>query len=293
MSEAPRQSLTLIVPVTDSDSCMRELEQYAPALVAGWSRVPGVRTACLALLPAVPRAPCALLFESSFVGDLSRLARDLWREVGPELSAIFQHCEGYPAPAAPGDLAAFLRARARRATPVSAFGSGSRDAHPYGAAWRRAKEALFAAELVWPKRAPASPTEPQVLEQRCAAVGFQESEPGVPLVHVAEILPGVRARDRLKRALRAIECEAPVGAPAARFLLDRERLVFLAYPKERAAPFSERLSQEAGPLLERIWAQTRGLPYCGPLLRRALRRRRIERFVLGERVPVAVWFNAG
>jgi hypothetical protein len=292
MSEAPRQSLTLIVRVTDSGSCTRELEQRAAELAAGWSRVPGVRTACLAFLPAVPGAPCALLFESSFVGDLSRLARDLWRELGPALSAIFQHCEGYPLPAEPNGFAAFLRERARRATPLSAFGSGPRDGHPHGAAWRRATEALFAATLVWPKRAPASPTDPQVLEQRCAAVGFQESEPGVPLVHVAEILPGVSARGRLKRALRAAECEAS-GEPAARFLLDRERLVFLAYPKERAARFSERLSQEAGLPLARIWAQTRGLPYCGPLLRRALRRRRIERFVLGERVPVAAWFNAG
>ena len=293
MSDAPRQSLTLIVTVTDSDRCAHELERLSVKLAAGWARVPGVRTACLALLPALPRAPCALLFESSFVGDLAHLASDLGRELGPELSAIFQHCEGYSATAESSELAAFLRARARRATPVFEQRSEARDPQPYRAAFRFATYGLSAAELVWPERAPVSPAiDPRTLDQRLAAVGFQESEPGVPLIHVAELLPGARARERLKRALRAIEAEAGTGEPFARFLLDRERLVFLAYPRERAARFAERLSQRAGPLLGRIWAQTRGLPYTGLLLRRALRRRRIERFLLGERVPVAVWFNA-
>jgi hypothetical protein len=292
MRDAPLQFLTLLAAVTDPLSCERELERRARDLAAGWSRVPGIRTACLALLPAVRHAPCALLFESTFTGDLSDFASTLWRELGPELSAIFQHCEGYPARAEAPELATFLRARARRATPLFARSPGDGDMHPYRVARRCAAQLSFAAELVWAGRASASPPlDQRALEQRWAAVGFQESEPGVPLVHVAEILPRAGARRRLTRALRAIE--GAVDAPGARFLHDRERLVFLAYPRERAARFSERLSQVADRLLGRIWAQTRGFPHVGPLVRRALRRRRIERFMLAERVPVAVWFNAG
>jgi hypothetical protein len=294
MSDAARQFLTLLVTVTDPLSCERELERRKAELRAGWSRVPGMRTACLALLPAMGHAPCALLLESSYVGDLSGFASNSWRIMGAELSAIFQHCEGYSSRAGPAELASFLRARARRATPLSGGRPGDSDVHPYRVAWRRVAQIFSAAELVWARQASPSPALDQpALERRSAAVGFQESEPGVPLLHVAEISPCASARRRLTRALRAIDGRNVIDEAGARFLRDRERLVFLAYPTERAARFSERMSQEAGPLLGRIWAQTCGFPYVGPLVRRALRRRRIERFLLAERVPVAVWFNAG
>lgn len=295
-----RQSLTVIVGVKDNEACAAELNRHARALAVGWSRVARLRTACVALLPTVAgetgaAESRAIFLECGFEGELSDLLRSLWRSLGPELACVLAHCDGYAAGHDSAVFAAFLRAQARRASPLFLEPPPSNaEEPPQRVVWRRTRAVFLAARLAWPSGGGrGAPLTPEERERRDAALGWQESEPGVPLLHAAELarLPG--ASTRVKRALRALDLGSAAGAePSARLMMHGKRVVLLAYPSDSAAQLSERISQSRLAELARIWENTLDLPYCGGLLRRSQRARRLERFLLGQRVPVAAWFNA-
>ena len=279
-------SLTVILPLLDSAGCEAELERRRPALERGWAKVPGLVSACLAILPAdagPESAQPALLFECSFDADFADLLFVSFTAFGQELSAVLRHCAEYPASADVRSFSDYLSARARRS---SAFGSG---AAPSGELDLRRSAWRVLDALPVPNAARGAEPSEEALEARRLAVGMQEPVPGVPLVHVAWLLPG--ARPRLKRALRELEREPSAAAHDARFLLDGPRLVFVAYPNENAQRYSERLSQVAFRPCTRIWRNSRGFVRLWGA-RRARRQRRLQEFVLEHRIPVAAWFNA-
>ncbi len=277
-----RQSMTFVSPVRDAGSCAAALEAQRAALEVGLARVPGLLGACLALLPASPTQAAGVLFECSFVGALSDLLFTLHAGLGAELEAVLSECPGFEAGSGEPAFSEYVGARARRS-----------------AAFRAADEPAL--ELPWPAwpsvsdalpplgGAPDAPLDEQELEARRSAVGMQEPLLGVPLLHVAWLPAAARAR--VKRALRGLELERAPLERDARFLLDGERLLFLAYPTDNAQAWSERLSHVALPVFTRVWRHCRGFPrFFGQS--RARRRRRLQQFVLERRVPLAVWFNA-
>ena len=273
----------LVLGVSDAAACQAELQQQRDPLERGFRASLGLQTACLALLPARGGAPGALLFECTFAGELVALASTLFTHLGAALNSLFLQCAGAPAPSSAHELAAFLRSEARRACSLGEEGHAA-PLIPRG--W---PSALFdAIRLVGLGASAELPLTAAELEAQRSAVGLQEWQLGVPLLHAAWLSPEPSARAHLKRALRSTEHAV---APRARFLLVGQRLLFLAYPSERALLWSERASHAACFTLARIWANTRGFPGLGRL-RRARRERRVQDYLLDYRVPVAVWFNA-
>ncbi|HEY1537372.1 MAG TPA: hypothetical protein VGF76_25300, partial [Polyangiaceae bacterium] len=93
MTREPRQSLTVIVEISDPTSCGAALSQTRRTLEAAFAQLPGLHTACLALLPPLPGASeSALLFECLFDGPLLSLSEALLGSAGPELRRLFAHC---------------------------------------------------------------------------------------------------------------------------------------------------------------------------------------------------------
>lgn len=279
-------SLTVILPLLDAAGCRAELERRRAALELGWAKVPGLLSACLAVLPAASgpeTARPALLFECRFEVDFADLMFVCFQGFGHELSAVLGYCADYPKPVDARLFADYLSQRARRS---SAFG-----AQPLPKGELELGRALWRVldALAMPSAAPAVEPNEAELEARRSAVGMQEPIPGVPLVHVAWLVPGSRAR--VKRALRELERQPALVEHASRFLLDESRLVFVAYPNQHAGRWSERLSQVALAPCARIWRNCRGFVRLW-WARRARRARRLEEFVLEGRVPVAAWFNA-
>jgi len=287
------QSLTLVVPLTDAEACRAALRARAARLEQGWAKLPDLHTACLALVPSESSDGAShegLLLECCFDGSLSDFAAVLFQSVGDELSGVLGHCEGYPVAADTRTFTAYLSERARRAV---AFRSAP-DPAPAERGWlRRLRAVLDLARLACAIRSKPHTDARSVdqIEAQRVAVAMQEPEPGVPLLHVARLLPEPRARQRLKRALRDVELESACLERGARVLLHGEQLLFLAYPDQSAPRWSERTSELALPTLTRIWANTVGFlqPRCA---RRALRARQLSRFLLDYRLPVAAWFNA-
>jgi len=278
-------SLTVVLPLLDAHACRLELERQRFALEHGWAKVPGLISACLAVLPeqgGPERAPPALLLECSFETGFVDLMFVSFRVLGQELSAVLKHCAEYPEAPDFARFSDYLGSRARRS---SAFGSGPAADNELSLGQRvwRVLDALHVRSAA----ATEAPTEDE-LEARRLAVGMQEPTPGVPLVHVAWLVPGARAR--VKRALRELEREPSAGEHDARFLLDGARLVFVSYPNQDAQRWSERLSQEALAPCARIWRNSHGYPRSWAA-RRARRERRLQEFVLEHRIPVAAWFN--
>jgi hypothetical protein len=281
-----RNSLTVILPVLDAAACRLELERQRLALEHGWAKVPGLVSACLALLPAetgAARAFPALLLECSFETEFADLMFVWFMASGQELSAVLGQCAEYPESADARLFADYLGSRARRSSAFAARPTASGELE-FGRSLRRVFDALRPVSA-----APPPPLSDEELEARRLAVGMQEPIPGVPLVHVAWLAPG--SRTRLKRALRELEHEPPAVEYDARFLLDGARLVFVAYPNESAPRWSERLSQIGLAACARVWRNCRGFSeFCG--VPRARRARRLQEFVLEHRIPVAAWFNA-
>jgi hypothetical protein len=246
-------------------------------------------TACLALLP--PQSPgdeqgCALLFECGFEGPFSDFASALFARAGEDLSAVLRHCEGYSRAANAREFSQYLSQRAVRASTL---------AEPRGSAgiefWPRLRAVFAPLRLLFLRRGTGAALSAEQLEERRGAVGMQEPRRGVPLLHLAWLSARPNALTRTKRALRAVAGEPAPVQDCARFLVHHGRLLFLAYPQQSAALWSERMSHVACFKLARIWANTRGFPAL-PLLRRARRERRLQEFLLDNRLPVAVWFNA-
>lgn len=274
------QSLTVVTNVSDGTACLAALAKHRAALEAAFAQVPGVESACLALLPPLPGADSdALFLECSFQGSLRALAAALLAHAEPEIRAVFGFCADLSPGFEATGFAEYLSARARRAYASPEL---EQDQWPW---FRRTRTALLA-RCCWPHRAPALDFDE--LERRRGAVGMQDWQPGVPLLHVAR-LP-VSALSRVKRALRALEQE-PVLDPRARFLVHGGWLLFFAYPPQIAWLWSERVARVALAPLTRVWAAVPG--FCvRPWLSRARRARALHRFLLDGRAPVAVWFNA-
>lgn len=275
-------SLTVLLPVPDDDAepCRMELQRQRAALERGWAEIPGLISACLAVLPAAPGTRPALLLECSFETSFTELSHACFVRLGPELSAVFGHCEGYPKSADARAFADYLGSRAQRSFAFAASVSQSE----LGRRFWRWLDAIGPAHL----RSAVVADEP-MLEARRSAIGMQEPVPGVPLVHVTTLRRGSRAR--LMRALRDLPFVPAPVVHDARFLLDGPRLVFVAYPSENAARWSERLSRVALDAGTRIWRNCQ--EFSGLLaVRRARRERRLAQFVLEHRIPVAAWFNA-
>jgi len=278
------QSMVLLLTVRDGNACRHELDRQRTALEAAWAQIPGLHSACFALLPADdPATPeAALLFECTFDGLLLDFAPTLYQAAGRAFDALFAHTGAPPATDA-GAFYRFLSANARR---TAAFSTRP-----------QVRRRLWIA-LDWLRRLAASRAvtrgsalNPEALEARRAAVGMQERAPGVPTLHVALIAPEATARARLKRALRELEFGADRAELTARFLIAGERLVCLAYPDEIAPLWSERMSATALADLSSIWANTRGF-VASTGLRRRRRERRLEEFLLDYRVPAGAWFCA-
>jgi hypothetical protein len=287
MTGEPRQSLTVIVDVGDAEACAATLGQSRLALEAAFAQLPGVHTACLALLPALPGAPeSVLLFECSFEGAMLTLIEALLRLAGSEFCRIFGHSAGFPETAETRAVSEFLSARACRATACA-----DSESPPVSVDfWQRAR-AFVAARRYWPTKAARITPDASELERRRGAVGMQDWQPGVPLLHVARLPDDTRSRARVRRALRALELAQPPLERAARFMIHGQRLLFLAYPAQQAQLWSERASLTALSSLTRVWADSPelgGSPWS-PHKRRA---RHLERFLLDGRVPVAAWFNS-
>ena len=279
MTVTPRQSLTVVVSVTDGLACAAALLEHKTALETALTETAGVESASLALLPPQSKTePYALFFECSFFGRLPALLGALFARAEAAAGAVFGHCSGFPEPPTAEAFATYLSAHARRsrASPSATCVDSS--------FWRRLRRAL-AARCYWP--ASVEPTDADELERRRGAVGMQDFQPGAPLLHVAR----VRARSlaRLKRALRVLE-EEPVLDPGARFVLYGERLLFFAYPQPIAALWSEQVSRAALPVLTQIWACSTQFA-ARPWRSRARRARELQRFLLDGRAPVSVWFN--
>ena len=278
-----RQSLTAILPLCDGDEpCRVELERQRPALERGWAEIPGLVSACLAILPAELGTGPALLLECSFEAEFAAFARTCFALLGQELSAVFGHCVGYPEAADARAFAEYLGSRAQRSFAFAALVSSSE--FELGRALRRLRDALSRPRA----RSPVA-LDPRALEARRSAVGMQEPVPGVPLLHVTWLRPG--ARGRLMRALRDLPFVPAPVVHDARFLVDGARLVFVAYPSENAQRWSERLSRVALSACARIWGNCREFSGLRGA-RRARRERRLSQFVLEHRVPVGAWFNA-
>jgi hypothetical protein len=145
--------------------------------------------------------------------------------------------------------------------------------------------------LSWPTKRAEVVVDASELEGRRRAVGMQDWQPGTPLLHVARLPGEPRARARLRRALRAMTLEPTPLERAARFMTHEQRLLFLAYPAQNAQLWSERVSLAALRPLTRVWADVPELA-INPWLRRKRRARRLQRFLLDGRTPVAIWFNA-
>ncbi|MEO6601652.1 MAG: hypothetical protein ABIQ16_17380 [Polyangiaceae bacterium] len=281
-----RNSLTVILPVLDADACRVELERQRPALEHGWAKVPGLSSACLALLPAAAgpeRAVPALFLECSFETEFADLMFVWFMACGDELSAVLSHCAEYPESADARRFAEYLGSRARRSSTL-----GSRSALNGEFALGRTGWRVLDAVSLRGAAPDALPSEDE-REARRLGVGMQEPIPGVPLVHVAWLAPG--RRPQLLRALRELEHQPSAVEYDPRFLLDGRRLVFVAYPNEGAARWSERLSQVALAACTRVWRNCRGFS-GGFGVQRARRARRVQEFVLEHRIPVAAWFNA-
>jgi hypothetical protein len=287
MTREPRQSLTVIVEISDAASCATTLGQTRRVLEAAFAQLPGLRTACLALLPPLPGASDpALLFECLFDGTLLGLLAALLASAGPELCAVFAHCAGFPEPACARSWCEFLSARACRATPFADADSPSVQLD----LWERART-VVAAHCYWPRKAGEVSVDAADLERRRSAVGLQDWQPGVPLLHVAWLPDDARTRARVRRALRVLELEAAPLEAAARFMLHGQRMLFLAYPAQNAQLWTEHVSRSALGSLTRIWASVPEFRRR-PWLRRKRRVRHLQRFLLDGRTPVAAWFNA-
>ena len=280
-----RQSLTVILPVRDAEACQRELARRRSALEHGWAAVPGQVSACLAILPADYTSEAALLLECSFETEFAEWAHATFAGLGGELSAVFGHCEGYPELADARAFTEYLGSRAQRS-----FAFASRPAPVAEFELWRSLQRLFDAFSAPRASSPVIANEP-ALEARHSAVGMQEPVPGVPLLHVAWLRTGARARARLMRALRELHSVPALVEHDARFLLAGQRLVFVAYPSEGAQRWSERLSHVALDACTRIWRNCRGFAELWGA-RRGRRERRLSEFVLEHRVPVGAWFNA-
>jgi hypothetical protein len=287
MTREPRQSLTVILEVTDATSSATALSQTRRALEAAFAQLPGLDTACLALLPALPGATeSALLFECSFEGTLLEMSEALLGSAGPEWCRLFAHCAGFPEPVDARALCEFLSARACRGVAWA----DSESPHVQLDLWERVRM-VVAARCHWPTKAAEISIDASDLERRRGAVGMQDWQPGAPLLHVARLPDDARTRASLRRALRALELEQALFERAARFMLHGQRLLFLAYPAQNAQLWTEQVSRRALGSLTRIWAsvpELRGRPW----LRRKRRVRRLQRFLLDGRAPVAAWFNA-
>jgi hypothetical protein len=285
MTRGPRQSLTVIVNVIDVPSCAAALGQARRPLETAFAQLPGLDTACLALLPPLPgTSESALLFESLFEGPLLALIEALLGLAGPEFCGLFAHSAGFPEAADARAVSAFLSARACRAAACA----DSESPAVHVDFWERART-LVAARFRWPTRPAEVAVDASDLERRRGAVGMQDWQPGVPLLHVARLPDDARSRARVRRALRALE-QVPMER-AARFMVHGERLLFLAYPAQNAQLWSEQVSLTALASLTRVWADVPELR-VSPWLRRQRRARRLQRFLLDGRAPVAAWFNA-
>ena len=235
MKPEARQSLTVLSVVADAEACATELAAARLAVEAAFREISGLHTACLAVLPPEGGVP-VLLFECSFEGPLRDLLGVLFARCAPEMRRIFRHCADFPEPADGPAFAALMSARACRA--VACADSESMLPEPDIA--QRLRTAL-ASRCYWQRERPR--VDARELERRRAAVGLQDWQPGVPLLHVARVAQGSRAR--LRAALRAIELEPGPIDYAARFLRHGEQLVFLAYPSENALLWSELVSSRA------------------------------------------------
>ncbi len=287
MTRAPRQSLTVILEVSDVTSCAAALGQARRALEAAFAQLPALHTACLALLPALPGATeSALLFECMFEGSMVSIVRALLGLAGPELCAVLAHSVDFPEPASTRAVSEFLSARACRAAACA-----DSESPPVPADfWERAR-AIACARRYWPTRRAEVAVDSSELERRRGAVGMQDWQPGVPLLHVARLPDDTRSRARVRRALRAVELEQTPLERAARFMIHGRRLLFLAYPAEPAQLWSERVSRTALCPLTRVWANSPELR-VSPWAPRKRRARHLQRFLLDGRAPVAIWFNA-
>jgi hypothetical protein len=281
MKREARQSLTLLVSVTDADACAAALAQGRSACETAFAENPRVHTASLALLPPLA-GTSALLFECVFDGSLRDCLGALFLGCAPELNQIFRHCAGFPDSVDAGAFAELVSARASRAVACPDSESTRGDADPL-----QRLRAAWSARWYWPSE--HAERDPSELERRRAAVGMQDWQPGVPLLHVARV--PTRARARLRAALRALALDTTPIEHGARFLVQGERLVFLAYPGQPALLWSERVAGSALRSLSRVWAQVP--EFAGrPWQRRRRRVRNLQQFLLDGRVPVAVWFNA-
>ena len=287
MTRVPRQSLTVIVEVSDAASCAAALGQARRALEAAFTQLPGLHTACVALLPALPGAgESALLVECMFEGSMLTLVLALLGLAGPELCSVLAHSADFPEPASARAVCRFLSARACRA---AACADSESPPVPAGF-WERAR-AVIAARRYWPTRAALVSVDAGGLERRRGAVGMQDWQPGVPLLHVALLSHDTRSRARLRSALRALELVQTPLERAARFMIHGQRLLFLAYPAQPAQLWSEQATRTALRPLTRIWANSAELR-ISPWAPRKRRARHLQRFLLDGRAPVAVWFNA-
>jgi len=281
-----RNSLTVVLPLRDAAACRVAIERQRLAIERGWAKVPGLISACLATLPGDQRSDAAspaLFVECTFESELADLMSALFSVIGAELSSVLAHCAEYPELADARGFAGYLAERARRS---SAFASGSLPRGMLdlnGIVWR------LLDTFALPNAGSLIETSEEELEARRSAVGMQEPIQGVPLVHVAWLLP--RAIARTKRALRDLGRVSEPVEHDARFVLDGTRLLFVAYPSSPAQCWAERLSQRGFGPCARIWRNARGfsLPFG---VRRARRARWLAEFVLEQRVPVAAWFNA-
>jgi len=287
MTRAPRQSLTVILEVSDATSCAAALGQARRALEAAFAQLPGLHTACVALLPALPgAAESALLFECMFEGPMLTIVLALLGLAGPELCGVLAHSADFPALASARAVSEFLSARACRAAACA-----DSESPPVPADfWERAR-AVASARRFWPTRPAGVAVDASELERRRGAVGMQDWQPGVPLLHVARLPDDTRSRARVRRALRALELEQTPLERAARFMIHGQRLLFLAYPAELAQLWSEQVSRTALCPLTLVWANSPELR-VSPWAPRKRRARHLQRFLLDGRVPVAVWFNA-
>jgi hypothetical protein len=287
MTREPRQSLTVVVEVADATSCAVALGQSRRALEAAFAELAGLHTACLALLPAGPGASeSALFFECLFEGSLLEMLGALLGLAAPEVREVFAHCAGFPEPLEARSFARFLAARASRA---SAYADSASPPVQLDL-WERARR-IVAAHCHWPMKSVQIALDPSELERRRGAVGMQDWQPGVPLLHVARLPDDARARAHVRRTLRAIELEQAPRQLAARFVLHGQWLLFLAYPAQNAQLWTEQVSRSALASLTRIWASApefRGRRW----LPRKRRVRHLQRFLLDGRAPVAAWFNA-
>ncbi|MEP7050119.1 MAG: hypothetical protein ABJB12_07190 [Pseudomonadota bacterium] len=274
------QSLTVVVAVDDGPACRAALAKHRAALEAAFAEATGVQSACLALLPRPFAVQVDSLFiECSFRGSLSVVLGAAFALAESEFRAVFGCCAQFPPFCGPAGFAAYLSARAKRAR---ASPEAGRD---HWSTWRRARNALLA-RCHWPSFGAAPNAED--LEHRRAAVGMQDWQAGVPLLHVAR-LPEV-ALSRVKRALRSLEQDALLD-PHARFLLHGNCLLFFAYPPQIAWLWAERVSAATLAPLTRVWAAVPGFG-VRPWVRRARRARDLHRFLLDGRAPVDAWFNA-